>query len=512
MKLADIPDIELNSGLSVNNCNDFINSKKYISKDGVSNQLIMGETILKIVEKGMIKDKNNAVSCKGQAQKLGSEIIDNIIVIAQIKIVLMEENFIINNGEVEVINDHIILDCRPSAAGCRTMDKTYIWGKGKSNCPIRKIRNLNLKEDKGYLVDEQANVLLKKLGTIPAPAGCTNSILYQTEYEGIFLSEGNGDFENIQDKVHISTFIKSRDDYTLYVAEKKLEKLQQTILGVKCKNRFEGKFKDGEITRLDNTNNFAVQKGETTYVFACDAKRGKVETRKECYTDIPIKNGYVTPGNRVFSAFSTKIDCSLHFPTTVRAEESWIELRPTPTAVAKPQEFPLDQHEAKHTDLSAGGLYTDEEVLSWENHLENARYHHEVLHRISHGVCLNAGRCQDAGEEQTGYDLNLLASSLSKELGWWNQFKEQLKEYTALLCALVLVLEMIKFLTTVAALTMALIREGITGLMATLALICCPAHYELKKIRKRAKRRLRERNLEEDPSTPLQDLEGGVVM
>ena len=82
--------------------------------------------------------------------------------------------------------------------------------------------------------------------------------------------------------------------------------------------------------------------------------------------------------------------------------------------------------------------------------------------------------------------------------------KKQLEEHTAVLCAIVLLIEACKFLTTIAMLGMALIREGISGLLAVLALLLCPAQQTLAKIRRRAKRNRAEKEpLNGDDETQL---------
>ena len=48
----------------------------------------------------------------------------------------------------------------------------------------------------------------------------------------------------------------------------------------------------------------------------------------------------------------------------------------------------------------------------------------------------------------------------------FEETKEQIEKHMAVLCVIVLLLEAIKFVTTLAMLGMAVIREGITGLLA----------------------------------------------
>ena len=73
-----------------------------------------------------------------------------------------------------------------------------------------------------------------------------------------------------------------------------------------------------------------------------------------------------------------------------------------------------------------------------------------------------------------------------------------------MLCVIVLLIEACKFLTTLVMLAMALIREGISGLLAVIAMLMCPAQQTLAKIRRRAKRNRAEREpLNGDDETQL---------
>ena len=42
-----------------------------------------------------------------------------------------------------------------------------------------------------------------------------------------------------------------------------------------------------------------------------------------------------------------------------------------PTPISDPDRMPIEDHlEGKHLDMSAGGLYTQSEITSWEHHIE----------------------------------------------------------------------------------------------------------------------------------------------
>ena len=499
-KWALIPEIEVIEGMTPAGCSDMLNSKKFKGKDGISYKLELNTiNIVDIVEVGSFSDKDNSVKCQGQQTRVAGELVDNIVIVASYKVILKEENYILNGGDIESESDHLILNCRPSRGGCRSLYKTYIWAKEMDDCPLRTVREIKVFEEDGYLIDEASNVVLKKLGTVAAPAGCTNAILHSTEYKNIFLTEDSTVFMDLASGMQLTTFVQARDDFIMWESEKKANELRKQFQRSLCDRQFRGQGTEGEVVKI-GANNFALAAGETTYVFQCPEKFDTISNRDKCYQDIPIgigtEGGFVTPLTRVYTSNSKEIECNPHFPTTVKAEQSWLELRPIPTPIAEPDKMPLDQHlEGKHQDVAAGGLYTDQEVRSWEQQLEQGRYHKSVLHQLTSGVCRNDGRCQTSTTyaEQPGYSLEQLV--IPSPLTWLEHIKERLQGYTSILCAIVLFIEAMKFITTISMLTMALIREGLSGLVAVLTMLLCPAHQALSKIRRRAKKNRTERPL-----------------
>ena len=84
------------------------------------------------------------------------------------------------------------------------------------------------------------------------------------------------------------------------------------------------------------------------------------------------------------------------------------------------------------------------------------------------------------GDEQ-GYTLDNLLKPLESELDWFSNIRKKIEEHTALLCFAVLMIKTIKLISTICMLMMALMKEGVAGLLAVLTLIVCPAHPVLKR-------------------------------
>ena len=443
------------------------------------------ETVIRVVERGEITDHDGGVQCKGQTVKIGEELVDNIIILAQTKITIQEEEFLLTGNTIEGVSDHLILSCKPSAGGCRSMEKTFIWSASQMDiCPLKKVRELEVEERDEYWLDEVNLVLLKKLGPTAAPDGCPNIILQTTEYEDIFLMHDKTTFPGLQDEMKLTTFIKSRDDFILYEAEKRTNHLKHTISQEVCPNKYGNT--DGEITRLGD-NRFSMRSGETTFVFECPERQDTIRTAKNCYEDIPIgeegTSSFVTPVTRIYTTHSKKKPCNVKFPSTVKAVESWLEMRPDPTPVSAPAK-PSDSYsdDEHHMDVASGGLYTEGKIKAWEDHLEQGSYHKSVLHQITEGVW------REEHAEGEGYTLDNLLRPTIPQLTWWDDVTKMLERNTALLCGMVLFLQTIKLLTTVVMLSTAFLREGVAGLLAVTMLLMCPAQPLLKKIKKRAQK------------------------
>ena len=165
-------------------------------------------------------------------------------------------------------------------------------------------------------------------------------------------------------------------------------------------------------------------------------------------------------------------------------------MRPDPTPVSAPAKpsnsYSDDEH---HLDVARGGLYTEDEVKAWEDHLEQGSYHKSVLHQITEGVW------REEHAEGGGYTLDNLLRPTIPQLTWWDDVTKTLERHTVLLCVIVLLIQTIKLITTLVMLSTALLREGVAGLIAVLMLLMCPVQPLLRKIKKRAQK---NRKVEED--------------
>ena len=494
IKLAKVPEIEVNEDITPLKCHDLVNSRKFRTRDGMSHPLTMNtEVLIKSVELGEVKDANNAVSCKGQTVNIGGELIDDILIITQTKVVIQEEDFILTGRNIEAVDDHLILECSPSSGGCRSNRKTYIWGKAKSDCPLKLIRQTTMEVVGEYLIDRKEGVVIKKLAAKASPPGCPNGLLFTTEYSHVFITEDvDQRYPVLGEEMSLPVYIKSKDDFLLYYLEEKIQQWGDQMGRNMCENKHTLRSEEGKVVRI-STNNFSYQSGEVTYIFNCAIKEDQIASLPKCYTDIPIKSGgFVTPNSRIFKRYSKEMECNKHFPLKVHGVQSWVELTPEPKTIKTPNKMPLTKNEEiTHLEVS-GGIYTEAEVRAWEMHLEQSGYHNQILHQITQGVCLNEGLCmeRDHREDTMGYDLNLLRKPLGK-LFWFQELQDKIKAHTGVLCLCVLCIEAFKLIASLTAILLATTREGIAGLTALLWSCLCPLHSNWTRMRRRAERRRR---------------------
>ena len=76
IKMAKVPEIEINKDITPIKCNDLVNSKRFRTRDGMIHHLTMNTELLwNYVCLGEVKDANNDVSCKGQTTKITSKLL-----------------------------------------------------------------------------------------------------------------------------------------------------------------------------------------------------------------------------------------------------------------------------------------------------------------------------------------------------------------------------------------------------------------------------------------------------
>ncbi len=510
LKLMRVPDIELNVPVSLLQCMDLVTKRTYTAPDGKKHRLVIQDEVnIKSQDLGVLHDGDDSVSCEGQQIKMGEHIINDALQMSQIKILLQRQKYTTDRKRrIEVTGEHLRLptNCKLITGVCRTARKTFVWTPPGSKCELEQIRTVRLRQERDYLVDDDNKILLKPVGSAPSPSRCATTTLTTTEYSDIFLAE-RGQFPMMGNDVRLSIYVQGLADYTLHSAEKLIEEAATKAKLKLCKQKYQ--LEDNIIHHVEGSH-FASRKGDVAYLFQCKEKTGTIQPQSKCFKNIPIEGGFVNAISRVFTQHSAPTRCNQNFPLEVNTNEGWITLNPQPTQVHAPAELPLEHYIVHHNDLAGGGMYTENELKNWQDHLEDGSYADAVIGTLSYGVCINSGSCSNEGDVTNNFDLSRLNPLVGLEqLSPWAQLDKFLTTNAAYLAAIVIMIEITRILIMLVTLTTTFLREGIQGLVAILFMTCCGQLHKYQKIRRRAQEsRTHASNVEMQGLQQEQALEG----
>ena len=194
-------------------------------------------------------------------------------------------------------------------------------------------------------------------------------------YPDLFLPK-EGDFKQATNPVEIQNYVANRDNYIMFELEQSFNKydLQQQT----------GVCQSSQVVQI-NKDHFGKVKGDVLYVFDCSEKTAKLETLRTCHDAAPIEHGFVDPATRMLLSSSAQVECNSHYPLVIRAIEGWVSINPKiiPTKAPLTQSFiATDVH---HEDLSIGGIYTQDELKSWDALIQFSAFHNALSRTMSYG-------------------------------------------------------------------------------------------------------------------------------
>ena len=466
LKLSSIPTVLRNQELTQNLCQHMVHNHMYpLPGNQAPLPLVVNEPVYADVNlRGEVKLVNDAVTCQGETVHIRGTIHANTVILAQHRVLIKEETYLVRDSAVEVESDHVSLDsCSYESRGCITGEKTYIWSLFDVPCNLQTIKNIRPKLTlKTYFIDHQEQLLLNTTGTTRL-TGCPFSVT-TTDHSNLFIAETTeimslpgvdpSEVEiNLQTGVHLN--------YMSYQLERTLA--QQSLDSQRMACQDQKVRRNGEATPLGD-NQYGLVKADVYLVFTCEQKTAAIREEMTCYQDIPIvPEGFVNPDNRQYVAHSNVIPCSPTFPMTVKTLTGWIQI--TPTLRIRPE--PLTMTSTGSTpfhlqDYSQGGLYSPQEIADWQFQLSFPNYEKAILKSITYGTCLGSGVCNavpDVGSI-TPYSLDRLIPEIESKLNLWKTFKEFLHTYGDAMAFACLIIIGIKFLSDLVMISFTLLQAG----------------------------------------------------
>ena len=506
IKHVKMPEIAVSRTISPQTCNNMIVTGKFISDDGASHDVaLQTENIIHTQELGSIELGDNSVTCRGMPLTVQGHVIQDITVTGQYTVTLIAQEFLVRGEQVEVVDGHITLPeniCGMDKLGCTTHDTTYVWSKPHDLCEFESIRTIEVTEESGFLIDRHNKIVLKKGALTSAGPNCPAGMIQHTNLYNIYLAASNMRFPHVTDDADITTYVNGRDDYVLYQAENLVNKQKRLLQGTLCKNRMEERGQ--QIIRVKG-NQFIKANGDSVEHFICVRRTGKIKgAPQHCYEEIPLDDDtFVKISNRLVTRHGSAIPCNSHYGLKVQTLEGvWIEISQTIRQIATPDTVPLLDPGYQHEDLSAGGIYTEDELKSWSDKIMYGDLHQAIIKSITLGVCNGQGTCP-MSPELPAYNLdNLLnpAQILEGNINPIKHVKDFITDNAVWISIAVLLLEGFKFLIFMSTIMTTLLQEGVSGVLAVLYVLFCSPRITSERVVRKARRK---RKAEDYPLYPI---------
>ena len=505
LKLSAMPTIDIFEEISEQLCDQMITNRKfrpYLSHTDYP--LTLSRTnVISLSEIGNLHEERDSVRCTGETVHIGNSLHTNTVQLVEYKITLQPEKLTVKGSTVEVDSAHIKLPCDFERRGCVTGRATYIWSIEKPDCALERIKVFNpTRVMDTFLYDYDKKILINTTGNTKIP-GCRDIELETTTYDNLYVSRSaqakvlpevaNRDVDIVSD-------YKLSDDYLEFSVERRLSESAEFQSTAWCHQQMRGTNGENPVPLEDG--NYGLVRGNLLYVFVCKNSTGKILEMENCFEDIPIEGKpqkFVDATTGILKAHSPVTICDRRFPLTVRTTTGWVTVNPHIQPTAQPERGrPEMPKEIQHEDLHKGGLYTSAQRAAWEALVNFPNYHQALLKGLSWGNCKHSSDCSSDKESMgslTNYDLARLIPEVS-ELNWWQDLKDWVTNWGAWLSFAVILITLTKVLINLTIVSVTLIKEGPSALLALLSLICCQSRHSYKKIKRRNQRLKSEEDIE----------------
>jgi hypothetical protein len=266
-----------------------------------------GVTFIKYEEVGHTYPYGSEIKCQGQDWYYKNEMLSNIVIEVQIKVMIEPEEFRGGTEGTVAENSQVKLPCHYTLGSCNTPLSRYVWNVPTDRCPLADVRLIYANE--ASISPDQAVVVsvdgsLVRLIKQDRVSMCDRSV-FRTNYDDLFLYEITGGLKvtpfkrKIRTKeISTVTYVKNRDDYLFHYIKDGLNEEFKHVLRKDCESRREQnqlafwlRHQDpGFHTWSLGNGTFATVAGEVIYQYKC---RGLVvrarETAGQCFQALPVK-------------------------------------------------------------------------------------------------------------------------------------------------------------------------------------------------------------------------------
>jgi hypothetical protein len=462
-RLATIPEIEIPEKVPVEECQQLIRDGFFHGPDGREHRVKIGTTgIFNFHTAGKEEVSGSTIVCEGEDVKLGDNIISGVAILEQVKIALYDVTLrfsISGQSEVtEVKEDHISIACNSYEHGCELDDRTYIWG-ALQDTTFQRINSFQAMvihhQDQEVLISEE-----QKIRLVLGIARTVHGRDYRsTKFSNIYVIAGDAEYLHpmTADHLKLTAWVAARDDYLAWALEQQIIRVASEIQQTQCTRT-----QDLARTQLSlainsggglhnlllGENHYGTVWGETIFTFRCKPTTVKPRATKVCTKELAVATldgmpRYLQPITRVLSDHPTVTPCSALMPAKYETDQGvWISATPILTVVSAPVKLLKRSHmfQLNHTDMTTGGLYTNEQLVKFGELLNYPKVTAAVKDSVLHQICVDNDHvlCQDL-RERLGVDHPLALSPIFNFRHNIIEFLHRFGETAAILVAIYII-------------------------------------------------------------------------
>ncbi|UOW66029.1 glycoprotein [odonatan chu-related virus 136] len=196
-------------------------------------------------------------------------------------------------------------------------------------------------------------------------------------------------FQKVADSldINLSTYINAKFVYVERHLRTNIETLYEDVIKFRCKvtrqtlvnllsmaSISEDEFAYAYMGKPGYTS---VRRGEVSYLIKCVPTYVTIQSSPRCYNDVVINYNNLTKflasKTNIIQDFSEEVECSQLTPVLYELQGKWYNIYPTPISVPDPIHLnPNRDREWSYkspNELSKSGIYTEENIQSWQQSL-----------------------------------------------------------------------------------------------------------------------------------------------
>ena len=309
---------------------------------------------------------------------------------------------------MEIKEDHLLLPdtCQVYDHYCLLDDRSYIWGAPEPT-KYQKILTLD-----GYIMrQEEQEVLISHSQKVRLVIGEAIKDLgrtyLSTKYAHIYITRGEAEYlDNFKaERLQLGAWVSARDDYLAFALEEQImnaikavdiNNCRQTRQLARTQLALASHSDDGMTYIALEENQFGLLWGESLYTFKCSEVIVTPRTGETCTKELPVHHEnikmYLQPLTRTLTQHATIVPCSKMMSGKFKTMKGqYIAANPQLHIVPTPAR--LEQHQGNvrinHTDMSTGGIYTEDQVTEFTKLLTYPKVRRALKNGIIHEVCVN---------------------------------------------------------------------------------------------------------------------------